>query len=176
MRKKFLFILFAGAIFSACDKGCDERSGECAQEQLEEDVQIIQNYLEDNNLEAERHYSDLFYIINEEGSGSKPMQGQVVEVNYVGKFLSGEVFDTSIDSVARQAGIYDENRTYKPFEFKLGASPVIDGWTIGISLLKEGSTATLLIPSALGYRDKAQGSIPPNTVLLFEVELVNIKF
>lgn len=175
MLRYIVYLFIAGTLLSACDKGCEDTPGQCAEEQLAADIVIIEEYLAENNLQAQKHSSGLFYIIKEEGSGEFPNSGQLVSVNYVGKYLDGRVFDTSVDSVAREAGIFDENRNYQPFEFTLGRG-VITGWTIGISLLKEGSSATLLIPSGYAYGPRGSESIAPNSVLLFEVELVDIKF
>jgi len=176
--KKIMFLMVIGVVstlITSCDDDCENQRGECPDEQLAEDVAVIENYLEENNLTAQRNNAyDLFYIIEEEGNGIKPENGQLVQVNYVGRFLDGEVFDTSIESVAKEAGLYSETREYKPFEFTLGDRQVILGWDIGIKLLDEGSKATLILPSYLGYGFRGNPSIPPNTVLLFEVELVNI--
>ncbi len=162
-------------LFSSCDEDCENTRGECPEEQLAEDIAIIENYLEENNLTAQRNNTyDLFYIIEEEGNGIMPENGQLVEVNYTGMFLDGEVFDTSIESVAKEAGLFNENRDYQPLEFTLGIRQVILGWDIGIKLLDEGAKATLILPSYLGYGFRGSSSIPANTVLLFEVELVNI--
>lgn len=173
---RLFFFLPLCLVFFACDKDCENERGECADEQLAKDVQIIQNYLEDNNLEAERHPTDLFYIIEEEGTGDTPNQGQEIVANYTGKFLDGRVFDTSIESEAREAGIYNPNRNYAPFSFTLGAGRVISGWEIAFSLFNEGTKATILLPSYMAYGFRGNSGIPPNTVLLFEVELVEIKF
>ncbi len=176
--KKLIFLLVIGVVstlITSCDDECENSRGECPDEQLAQDVAIIENYLEENNLNAERNSSyDLFYIIEEEGNGIKPENGQLVQVNYVGRFLDGEVFDTSIESVAKEAGVFNESRVYEPFEFTIGNRQVILGWDIGIKLLDEGAKATLILPSYLGYGYRGNASIPPNTVLLFEVELVNI--
>jgi len=162
-------------LFLSCEEECENTRGECPEEQLAKDVSIIEEYIEENNLEANRLPSyDLFYIIEEEGSGDKPVNGQKPEVNYVGKFLDGEVFDTSIESVAKDAGIYNSSRTYEPFSFELGQRQVILGWDVGIKLINEGGKATLILPSYMAYGPRGSSSIPPNTVLLFEVELVNI--
>lgn len=173
----FVLCIISIAIFSACGEDCEDNyTRECADSQVATDVQIIQNYLDDNNLVATRHSSDLFYIIEEEGTGNTPRIGQTIVANYTGKFLDGRVFDTSIESEAREAGIYNPNRDYAPFSFTLGQGRVIRGWEIAFSLFKEGTKATILLPSYLGYGVNGGGSIPPNTVLLFEVELVNIRF
>lgn len=164
-----------GVLFSSCNEECENLRGECPDEQLAEDIQLIEEYLQDNNLTAERDPSyDLFYIIEEEGSGSKPNNGEQVEVNYVGRFLDGKVFDTSIESVAREEGVFNQARTYEPFTFSLGQRQVILGWDVGIKLLNEGGKASLILPSYMAYGPRGNSSIPPNTVLLFEVELVNI--
>ncbi|WP_375579900.1 FKBP-type peptidyl-prolyl cis-trans isomerase [Marivirga tractuosa] len=177
--KKVIYLMMAGLVtvlFSSCDEDCENLRGECPEEQLAEDISVIEAYLEENNLTAERDPSyDLFYIIEEEGSGEKPSNGDRVEVNYVGKFLDGEVFDTSIESVAKDAGVYSEARTYEPFSFILGQRQVILGWDVGIKLLNEGGKATLILPSYMAYGPRGNTSIEPNTVLLFEVELVSIQ-
>lgn len=173
-----MFLLVIGLVASSitsCEDECENLRGECPEEQLAEDIAVIENYLEENDLTAERNIaSDLFYIVEQEGNGVKPENGQTVQVNYTGMFLDGTVFDTSIESVAQEAGVFSESRDYKPFEFILGSRQVILGWDIGIKLLEEGSTATLILPSYLGYGYRGNTSIPPNTVLLFEVEVVNI--
>ena len=173
-----LVLLFGAVllIMSACNEKCENEFGECPEDQLAKDIETIENYLEENNLTAVRHASELFYIIEEEGTGEFPENGQQVAVNYVGRFLDGKVFDTSIESVAREEAIFNENRAYQPFEFQLGRGSVISGWDIGIKLMKEGGKSTLIIPSFLAYGPRGSGTIPANTVLLFEVELVDIKF
>lgn len=174
---RLLFFLPLLVVFSSCDKDCDDNyTQECADSQLATDVQIIQDYLEDSNLVAQRHPSDLFYIIEEEGIGDSPNSGQTIVANYTGKFLDGRVFDTSIESVAKEEGVYDPNRDYTPFNFVLNVSRVVTGWHIAFSLLNEGTKATILLPSYMAYGREGSRSIPPNTVLLFEVELVNIRF
>lgn len=105
--------------------------------------------------------SGLGYNITQMGDGQKPGKGQSVIVHYTGKFLNGQVFDSSV-----QRG--------KPFSFKLGAGQVISGWDEGIALLPVGSKATLLVPPQLGYGAYgAGGVIPPNATLIFEVELLD---
>ncbi|WKK78790.2 FKBP-type peptidyl-prolyl cis-trans isomerase [Marivirga arenosa] len=176
--KKILVFMIAGlaaVLLSSCDEECENLRGECPEEQLAKDVKLIEDYIAENNLEAERDPSyDLFYIIEEEGNGVFPENGQEINVNYVGRFLDGEVFDTSIESVAKDAGVFSESRTYEPFSFTLGLRQVILGWEIGMKKLSEGGKATLLLPSYLAYGPRGNTSIPPNTVLLFEVELVSI--
>ena len=107
--------------------------------------------------------SGLKYIITEQGSGPKPQQGQIVSVHYAGYLTSGQKFDSS----------FDRNQ---PIEFPIGKGRVIKGWDEGIMLLNVGTKAKLIIPPELGYGSRgAGGVIPPNAVLVFDVELLEVK-
>lgn len=104
--------------------------------------------------------SGLKYIILQEGSGNKPMSTSNVKVHYTGMFLDGKVFDSSV-----QRG--------QPIDF--GLNQVIKGWTEGLQLMNEGAKYKFYIPSYLAYGERgAGGVIPPNTDLIFEVELIKI--
>lgn len=152
MRYSVIGLLIGSLILLfSCNKGLSP------EEQLEEDISIIKQYLDDNNLTAEETASGLHYIVQQEGTGNHPVASDDVHVRYKGYFTDGEVFDESDAS-----GI----------TFNLQS--VIDGWTEGIPKFKEGGEGMLLIPSALAYGEKGSGSIPPNTVLIFDVELLDI--
>jgi peptidylprolyl isomerase len=107
--------------------------------------------------------SGLFYKIHDSGKGENPKNGDLVSVHYKGMLIDSTVFDSS----------YQRN---KPIEFTLGVGQVISGWDEGISLLKKGAKATLVIPANLAYGPSgAGGVIPPNATLIFDVELVSFK-
>ncbi|NJM94268.1 MAG: peptidylprolyl isomerase [Cytophagales bacterium] len=143
--------------------------------QLETDKEIIQKYLNDNQLQAEQTESGLSYTISQTGTGKQAEAGKLVKVNYTGKLLTGEVFDSSLEDVAKESGNYNPQRPYEPFSFPLGQGRVIPGWDEGISLLSEGAKATLYIPSTLAYGSRgAGGKIPANAVLVFDVELLEV--
>ena len=97
-----------------------------------------------------------------EGTGEATKNGDTLSVHYVGTFIDGTKFDSSRDSG-------------EPFEFTLGAGQVIPGWDQGLVGMREGGTRMLMIPPELAYRDVQQGPIPPNSTLIFEVELLEIK-
>lgn len=107
--------------------------------------------------------SGLKYAILKKSEGEKPQSGQTVAVHYSGWLPDGKNFDSS----------YKRNQ---PFEFILGQRQVIQGWDEGISLLRKGEKAQLVIPPELGYGQRGvHGVIPPNSTLIFDVELVDIK-
>jgi FKBP-type peptidyl-prolyl cis-trans isomerase FkpA len=125
--------------------------------QFQEDIATIEKYLEENNLEALKTESGVYYIINTQGNGPSPTKYSDVKVAYTGYYTNGKTFDQSSST-----GIV----------FNL--QQVIQGWTDGIPMFKEGSGGTLLIPSKLGYGPKGNSSIPGNTVLLFDIELLEV--
>lgn len=132
-------------------------------------------YIRGHNLVVKTTPSGLRYFITKQGTGIKPLSGDSVKVNYAGRTLDGKLFDTSIKSVAAAAGTENPNRPYEPIEFPVGMSKVIRGWDEGLLLLNEGTKATFIIPSALGYGDQGSGpGIPPFSTLLFDVELVKV--
>jgi len=111
---------------------------------------------------AQKTESGLMYIVHEEGKGPKPAAGQNVKVHYELKLADGMVVDSS----------YSRGT---PLEIPIGVGRVIPGWDEGIQLLNEGSKATLIVPSDLGYGPSgAGGVIPPNATLIFKVELVKV--
>jgi len=107
--------------------------------------------------------SGLWYKIIENSIKSRPKVGDLVKIHYTGMLLNGNVFDSS----------YSKNM---PIEFTLGAGRVIKGWDEGLSLIPIGASAKLVIPSNLAYGEQgAGGVIPPNSTLIFEVEVLDSK-
>jgi FKBP-type peptidyl-prolyl cis-trans isomerase len=139
-----------------------------AKEQVATDDKLIQEYLKEKGItNAKKTESGLYYVIHKEGTGPKPAAGQKVAVNYTGFNTKGEKFDSSVDSAFHHV---------TPIEFPLGQRNVIAGWDEGIALLNKGGKATLYIPSGLAYGATARSpQIPANAILIFDVELVDIK-
>lgn len=96
------------------------------------------------------------------GTGTEAVSGKNIVVNYRGTLMDGTEFDSSYGR-----GV--------PFDFDLGAGQVIAGWEQGFVGMKVGGKRRLVIPANLGYGDRAIGPIPPNSTLIFEVELLEVK-
>jgi len=96
------------------------------------------------------------------GNGPMPHQGQTVIVHYTGWLTNGQKFDSSLDRG-------------QPFNFILGAHQVIRGWDEGVATMKVGGKRKLVIPPNLAYGSRATGPIPPNSTLVFEVQLLGLK-
>ncbi len=147
---------------------------ENGQELIASEGKVIDEYLSVNNLKAKTTASGIRYVITEPGTGDNPQRGDTVKVNYSGYLLSGKVFDSSVEAVAKEHGLYDERRPYEPLEFQLGMGNVILGWDEGIGLLNKGAKGKIYIPSPLAYGERGAGKdIPANSILVFDVELVD---
>ena len=144
-------------------------------ERVAEEVELIEAYIAENNIDYGVTEEGLYYQIVEPGTGEKAQAGQNVKVHYKGYVLDGTVFDTSLEEAAKEANVYNPARPYEPYEFTLVTGSVIQGWHIGIGLLAEGGKAKLMIPSRYGYGPRSSGAvIKENSVLIFDVELVEI--
>jgi len=104
--------------------------------------------------------TELKIEVIKEGEGEVAEAGNLVEVHYTGTFENGDKFDSSVDRG-------------EPFEFKLGAGMVIQGWDLGVAGMKVGEKRKLTIPYQLGYGEHGYGPIPPKATLIFDVELLN---
>ncbi len=138
-----------------------------AAKQIEVDDQILQQYFTANGITATKTASGLYYVIEKEGTGSNVAQGQTAMVMYTGKTLDGKSFDSNIDPQFQHTD---------PLPVAIGTHSVIPGWEEGIQLLKKGTKAKLFIPSPLAYGPQSPGpGIPANSVLMFDVEVKDVK-
>jgi FKBP-type peptidyl-prolyl cis-trans isomerase len=124
-------------------------------QQLASDTATIVKYLKDKKIKYSKNPGGVYYTITKAGKGPKLGKGDSMAVNYVGKFLDGKQFDAGND-----------------FPFVLGESQVISGWHMAIGELSWGDKATVFIPSPYGYGIQGAGAnIPPNTILVFDLEI-----
>ena len=130
------------------------------------DDSLLQDYFKKNNLQPTKTASGLYYTIDKPGTGDNVKSGQELTVNYTGKLLDGTPFDSNLDPKFNHV---------QPFSVKVGQGMVIPGWDEGLQLLKKGSVAKFYIPSTLAYGERGQASIPPNAVLIFDVEVKDVK-
>ena len=123
----------------------------------EQDIATIDSFLVENDIDAQTDPSGLRFVINNEGNGSQPELCDNVAVTFSGRLLSnGSEFDSA------------EN----PVRFQL--VDLISAWQIGIPKIREGGSITLYVPSNLGFGDRTAGEIPPNSNLIFDVQLVSV--
>jgi FKBP-type peptidyl-prolyl cis-trans isomerase len=150
--KMFRFILLSTFIL---------RGGIAAAYAGDSDSLTIENYLSSKNIKAEKTKEGIYYTIENDGNGAQPKQGDYVKMKYTGKLLEGKMFD--------------ESPKDEPFVFQVGYRQVIQGWDLIIPKLKVGTKATLYIPSDFAYGNTGIGDvIPPNTPLIFEVDLQSV--
>jgi peptidylprolyl isomerase len=107
--------------------------------------------------------SGLKYVDIQEGTGATPQRGQTLSVHYTGTLQNGTKFDSSRDRGT-------------PMDFQFGVTPMIKGWDEGLSTMKVGGKRKIIVPPALGYGATGRPpTIPPNSTLIFEIELLAIK-
>ncbi|MEZ8739244.1 FKBP-type peptidyl-prolyl cis-trans isomerase [Photobacterium swingsii] len=127
-----------------------------------ENIQAGEVFLSENQQNEDVHTtaSGLQYQVLQAGTGTvHPKASDKVTVHYHGTLLDGSVFDSSVDRG-------------QPIDF--GLNQVIAGWTEGVQLMVEGEKTRFFIPANLAYGNRAIGSIPPGSVLIFDVELIKI--
>ena len=158
-----LFLFFALLLgFSACKKETVPYYDPA--KIAAEDEALIQEYLaKDSITNATRTSSGLYYAVLQPGTGQEVKAGNTVSVHYIGRFLNGQKFDSS----------YDRGEALEVT--RVGSANVIKGWNEGLLLMKKGEKGVLYIPSALAYGPNGNSSIPSNTVLKFEITVLDVR-
>ncbi len=156
-----LIPLMALAAIVACGSGSETLETEMEGAADTPASQALAKLMEgiDADLEAVTTASGLQYVDLSPGSGGGVATGQTVRVHYEGWLLDGSKFDSS-----RDRG--------EPLEFAIGTGRVIPGWDEGVGSMQVGGHRRLAIPPELGYGDRGIGPIPPNSTLIFDVELL----
>ncbi len=153
--KKIVFLMLMVTIaVSACKK----------RETIDQDLiddEIIRTHIERNNLGVyEKTSTGLYLQVVTPGTGQTPRaDSSNITINYVGRLLTGKIFDASPPSAPRSFDLKD----------------LIEGWKEGIPTIKEGGRIRMLVPSRLGYGQGGVDGIPPNSVIYFDIELITVK-
>ncbi|MDO6389309.1 FKBP-type peptidyl-prolyl cis-trans isomerase [Pontibacter sp. BT731] len=165
---KALFLFVTLVSFASCkeeNKNPYYITPEQVEAQKKLDEQTIRKYFRANAVDTTkvvRLNSGIYILTKKAGEGDVIKAGQYAEVNYIGRNVSNDVFDSSF-------------RTGKPFSVLVGAGQVIKGWDEGLQQMRKGEEANLYIPSHLGYGMYGSGNIPPNSVLIFEIDVLNVR-
>jgi len=134
----------------------------------------ISGYIASKDLKPTVTASGLQYIITKEGTGPKAAVGDTVKLDYTGMFLSGKVFDTSVQAVAQKSGTFNAQRPYEPMKVPAGLNGTIPGFDEALLLFPKGTKATVIIPSKLAYGEQGNQAIPPYMPIVFDIEVVDI--
>ncbi|WP_317194435.1 peptidylprolyl isomerase [Aureivirga sp. CE67] len=134
------------------------------EERIRKAKEAKERELDSLSVGYEKTDSGLRYKITKKGRGLKAEKGKRVTIHYTGKLANGKKFDSSKDR-------------NQPFSFKAGVRQVVKGFDEAVLLMHVGDTATFVIPSELGYgkKEMGRGLIPPNSTLVFEIELLEVK-
>jgi FKBP-type peptidyl-prolyl cis-trans isomerase len=143
--------------------------------QVEKDSVIINNLLAEKGIVAQSAAAGMRYVVKKEGKGPFAVSGQTALVHYAVYTLEGKLIDTSWASVAKDNNFDNGNRN-EPYPVVVNASDVIRGWHEMLQLMNKGMKVTVYIPSSLAYGPQGRGpEIPPNSILLFDMEVMDVK-
>jgi FKBP-type peptidyl-prolyl cis-trans isomerase len=156
--KKLILIAFSAIALICCNKEEPCGYNPCASKAPDSEIQSVQSYLSSNNITATQHCSGVFYVVNQPGSGSKPKGCEGVTVNYEGRLTNGSVFD--------------KTNPGQPASFDL--DQLVTGFKNGVIQIGAGGKVTIYIPPSLGYGSQQSGPIPPNSILIFTVDLLSV--
>ncbi len=164
MYRKFLLMLAVPLVMTACKKNNDTYT--CTPENPTtvapaNELTDLQTYLANKGLigTVTRHDNNFYYLVEDAGTGITPNTCSSVRVSYEGK-LTNDVTFTSADEL-------NNPQTYT-------LNQLIKGWQLGLQLIKKGGKIKLFLPPSLAYGSNAVGTIPANSILIFEVSLIDV--
>ena len=143
-------------------------------QQHEMEMDSLAQYVAEHGIKATPDDEGLYIIVNKKGNGPKVEIGSSIAVNYTGRLLDGRIFDTNVETVAKENGTYNPNGNYAPFSYIVGKASLIRGWERGIINQPAGSKLTLIMPSSLGYGPQDNGVIPANSPLIFDIDILSV--
>jgi FKBP-type peptidyl-prolyl cis-trans isomerase FkpA len=155
-------ILALALVFSLLFAGCSKDDNECKYDICgivapDAEIAAVQTHITSNGIIAERHCSGVFYTIENPGTGKNPTPCSNIYIKYKGYLTNGTVFDQAVNPVA----------------FGLGS--LINGWRSVLPSLKAGGRIVLYIPPTLGYGNRASSAIPANSIIIFEIDLLDVE-
>ena len=127
----------------------------------EQEAEILDKYLKNMGIETERPTSGFYFIEKKPGSGSQIKDGNIITVDYTLTLVDGSLVETTLGNT--------------PLTDKVGEESYIVGWEEAIKMMRNGSAATVIIPSALGYGAEGTDNILPYSTLIFDIEILNVK-
>jgi FKBP-type peptidyl-prolyl cis-trans isomerase FkpA len=151
--KKILLLAVVAIAFTGCLK-----DDACTPKTVQSETAAMLSYASANGITPTTHSSGMLYQIVSAGAGATPTATSTVKVRYTGKFMDGTVFDS--------------NATGNPISF--GLNQVIQGWQLGLPLIKKDGVIKLIVPSSLAYGCAGYGSIPGDAILYFEIQLLDV--
>lgn len=158
MKKIVLFLSAFCTLFIS--GGCIKDNKACQEKTVVSEDAAMLSLASSNGITAPtKHSSGMYYNIVSPGSGATPMLTSTLKVNYIGKFSNGTIFDQT-------------NTTTGPATFQLNG--VIQGWQIGLPLIKKGGIIDLIIPSSYAYGCTGRQTIPGYSILYFRIELIDV--
>jgi FKBP-type peptidyl-prolyl cis-trans isomerase FkpA len=158
LMKRILVVLCSVILLSSCSKENNDMCNydACAVAAPASEVTQLEAWLSSASITATKHCSGMYYTIDAAGSGATVSICSTVSVKYKGQLTNGTIFDQST----------------APVSFNLGS--LIEAWKKGIPMIKPGGKIKLYCPPSLAYGSQAVGTIPANSILVFEVELVGV--
>lgn len=153
MKKLSLLVVILLVAFAGCKKDKVDQGAI--------DNKLILAYIQANNLNAKPTGSGFYYVVDTPGDATRPISTSTVYVKYRGFLLDGTQFDSSYES------------SEQPAQFVI--SGVVPGFGEGLKLFGKGGKGKLIIPSTLGYGATVAGGVPANSVIIFDIELVNFQ-
>lgn len=167
-KKNFLFLLIPFLfVVIACDRADDDPVGD--------EMARLEAWLQVHNINVQPTSSGLYYINKVEGTGLSPIDSSYVVFSYTARSLDGVTFETTNRDTAKLYDIFSYSTHYTPyFQVYVGDYFKLKGLYEGLSYMKEGGKARLIIPSTLGYGTSSSGSIKSNSTLIYDVELIKV--
>jgi FKBP-type peptidyl-prolyl cis-trans isomerase FkpA len=162
MKTKFLLAAFTLLVlFTGCFKDPEDPCktyDACSFRAPESEIQQVRNYIQSAGIsDTVQHCSGVYYVIQNAGTGKSPTPCSFIGATYTGRLTNGTIFDQG------------------SFNQLIKLTSLVRGWTNTLPLIKQGGSIRLFIPPSLGYGNQQFGSIPPNSVLIFDVQLTQVQ-